>query len=173
MAVRYEGLDSSLDLELTELILPQSNQEPLHGVLSTLLDWHRNDPVDAWEENRNNIIYYSYQNNRNPFIDFPKLAEHIWGTEMGINWTGEEALGITTFNELSLSIYPNPASNIINIKGLDTKSKVRIYDAIGRKVLESKIDTNNNTVNVSELNGIYLINIMKQEKTITKYLIIK
>ena len=47
MAVRYEGLDSYPDLELTESMLPQGNKEPIHGVLSTLLEWHRNDPPET------------------------------------------------------------------------------------------------------------------------------
>jgi endonuclease I len=171
MAVRYEGLDSYPDLELTEEMLPQNDKEPLHGVLSVLLDWHRNDPVDAWEENRNNIIYNSYQGNRNPFLDFPELAEHLWGTEVGVNWTGE-ALGIEILNEVSLSIYPNPASNMISIKGAELGSKVEIYDTIGRKVLSSKI-VKNNTIDVSELKGIYLVNITSQEKKIARTLVIK
>ena len=36
--------------------------------ISLLLTWHNADPVDAFEEQRNNVIY-SYQGNRNPFID--------------------------------------------------------------------------------------------------------
>ena len=172
MAIRYEGLDSYPDLELTEAMLSQSDKEPLHGVLSSLLDWHRNDPVDAWEENRNDIIYNSYQGNRNPFLDFPELAEHLWGTKMGVNWTGE-TLGIENFNEVSFSIYPNPASNIINIKGVTLDTQVEIYDAIGRKVLSVQIDINKNTINVSKLKGIYLVNILSQEKEITKILVIK
>ncbi|MFT4645293.1 MAG: endonuclease I [Planctomycetota bacterium] len=31
-SVRYEGLDSYPDLELTEVMLTQSNTEPIHGV---------------------------------------------------------------------------------------------------------------------------------------------
>jgi endonuclease I len=172
MAVRYEGLDSYPNLELTEAMLPQSNKEPIHGVLSTLLDWHRNDPVDAWEENRNDIIYNSYQGNRNPFLDFPELAEHLWGTEMGLNWTGEP-LDTENFNEVSFSIYPNPASNSITIKGVSLDTQVEIYDAIGRKVQSSQINVNKNTINVSELKGIYVVNILSQEKRITKVLVIK
>jgi endonuclease I len=77
MAVRYEGLDGYVDLEPTEQMLPQSSIDPTHGVWATLMDWHRADPVDLWEENRNNIIYYDFQDNRNPFIDHPELAEHL------------------------------------------------------------------------------------------------
>jgi endonuclease I len=172
MAVRYEGLDGYPNLELTEAMLPQSNKEPLHGVLSALLDWHRNDPVDAWEENRNEIIYNSYQGNRNPFLDFPELVEYLWGTEIGLNWTGE-LLDIENFNEVSFSIYPNPASNIITIKGVSVDTQVEIYNTIGRKVLSSKINANNSTIEVSELKGIYMVNILSQEKKRTKILVIK
>lgn len=44
-----------------------------------LLDWARHDPVSQKEIDRNNIVE-QYQGNRNPFIDFPELAEYIWGT---------------------------------------------------------------------------------------------
>jgi endonuclease I len=172
MAVRYEGLDSYPNLELTEAMLPQSNKEPLHGVLSTLLDWHRNDPVDAWEENRNDIIYNSYQGNRNPFLDFPELAEYLWGTEIGLNWTGE-SLDIENFNEVSFSINPNPASNSITIEGVSLDAQIEIYDTIGRKVLSSQINVNNKTIDVSELKGIYIVNILSQEKRTTKILVIQ
>lgn len=47
-----------------------------------LLKWHRADPVSQKETDRNEVVY-SYQNNRNPFIDFPDLAEYIWGNKFG------------------------------------------------------------------------------------------
>jgi endonuclease I len=172
MSVRYEGLDNFPDLELTESILPQSDKEPLHGVLSTLLDWHRNNPVDTWEENRNNIIYYSYQNNRNPFIDFPELAEHIWGTKKGVNWTGENTLENTDYKGLSIVVYPNPSSTIIKIKGLFSEGKISIYDAIGRRVLVSIINNDANTIDVSRFSGMYIVKINSQGKTITKPVLI-
>ena len=173
MTIRYEGLDSYPDLELTELVLPQENDDPVHGVLSTLLEWHRIDPVDDWEKNRNNIIYYSYQNNRNPFIDSPILAEHIWGNKIGVNWSGEETLNITSIDDISLSIYPNPAHDLINIKGLKGKAKIIIYDLTGRELLTQQINANSNTIVVSELKGIYLVNIVVQEKIFTKKILIK
>ena len=43
-----------------------------------LLKWHRDDPVSQKEIDRNRYVHI-YQNNRNPFIDFPQLAEYIWG----------------------------------------------------------------------------------------------
>ncbi len=43
-----------------------------------LLEWAKNDPVDTKEVARNEAIY-AIQHNRNPFIDYPDLAEYIWG----------------------------------------------------------------------------------------------
>ena len=59
--------------------------------VALLLKWHRQDPVSERELARNEVIYgnpalnpgaYS-QGNRNPFIDYPELAEFIWGNKKG------------------------------------------------------------------------------------------
>ena len=50
-------------------------------VVNLLLEWHTNDPVSEKEINRNNVIYESYQHNRNPFIDHPEYASLIWSDE--------------------------------------------------------------------------------------------
>ncbi|MFB6317886.1 endonuclease [Saccharicrinis sp. FJH54] len=86
MATRYEGYNGEPDLELTEQVLDSGDKSPLHGVLSDLLSWNDADPVDAFEENRNNVIY-SYQQNRNPFIDHPEWINAIWGTATKIQNT--------------------------------------------------------------------------------------
>jgi len=84
MATRYEGDGMEPDLQIIDY-LPSNNNtsDPVHAKLSDLLLWHMQDPVDDWERNRNNIIYYDYQNNRNPFIDQPEFAELIWGDLSG------------------------------------------------------------------------------------------
>ena len=47
-----------------------------------LMKWHREDPVSQKEIDRNNGIQKT-QGNRNPFIDYPYLAEYIWGEHAG------------------------------------------------------------------------------------------
>lgn len=47
-----------------------------------LLKWAREDEVSQKEIDRNDVVY-SIQSNRNPFIDFPQLAEYIWGNKVG------------------------------------------------------------------------------------------
>jgi endonuclease I len=85
MAIRYEGLaieaahDGTIpDLELTDnrsLIVITSNTaaKAYMGLLSTLLDWSMQDPPDAEEVARNDVIQ-DFQGNRNPFVDHPEWA---------------------------------------------------------------------------------------------------
>jgi thiol-disulfide isomerase/thioredoxin len=81
--------------------------------------------------------------------------------------------GSTDINEESssyLSVYPNPANNILNING--SYISLEIVDMFGKVVLAAKSDSN---LNVSSLaDGIYMINILTekgiqtQKITITK-----
>ncbi|MEO3755635.1 endonuclease [Streptomyces sp. B6B3] len=77
MAVRYEGGDGFPDLEVNDQV--DNGGEPYMGRLSTLLEWHEQDPPDAFETRRNEVIYTDYQHNRNPFIDHPEWAAEIFG----------------------------------------------------------------------------------------------
>lgn len=77
MATRYEGGGIEPDLELTETLMDNSDRSPFHSKLSVLLEWHQNDPVSPEEELRNEVIF-SYQNNRNPFIDHPEYVCEIY-----------------------------------------------------------------------------------------------
>ena len=53
--------------------------------VALLMKWHRNDPVSYKEIARNDSVY-KQQGNRNPFVDFPELAEYIWGNKTASNF---------------------------------------------------------------------------------------
>ncbi|MFE4052433.1 endonuclease I family protein [Streptomyces sp. YIM B13518] len=76
MAVRYEGGDGWADLEVNGSVDNGSN--PYIGKLAVLKTWNDEDPPDAFEKRRNQVIHDSYQHNRNPFIDHPEWVESIW-----------------------------------------------------------------------------------------------
>ena len=91
MVVRYDPgyhSDNSLyDLELVDYAgvdIGDPPGEPLFGKLSTLIQWHLQDPVDAFEQNRNEVAF-SYQGNRNPFIDHPEWVESIFSPQLSSN----------------------------------------------------------------------------------------
>lgn len=77
MATRYyNGDGANTSLSLTD---GKDSSNGKWGYLSTLLEWHLADIPDAFEINRNNIIYSSYQHNRNPYIDHPEYACKVFG----------------------------------------------------------------------------------------------
>ncbi|MEV0287432.1 MULTISPECIES: endonuclease [unclassified Kribbella] len=76
MAVRYEGDDGFANLELNNSV--SNGSAPYMGKLSVLKAWAAADPPDAFEKRRNEVIYSTYQHNRNPFIDHPEWISSIW-----------------------------------------------------------------------------------------------
>lgn len=53
--------------------------EPLlPWVMTMLMRWSEQDPVDSLETARNNSVY-SVQGNRNPYVDYPGLEQLVWG----------------------------------------------------------------------------------------------
>lgn len=74
MAVRYEGTDTGYDLEMQDV---SATTGAFYGKLSTLLQWHYDDPPDSWERRRNERIQ-ERQGNRNPFIDHPEFVGRLW-----------------------------------------------------------------------------------------------
>lgn len=52
--------------------------------LKMMIKWHKLDPVSAKEKARNNAAY-SFQTNRNPYIDHPEWVDSVWnGTCPGL-----------------------------------------------------------------------------------------
>ncbi|MEU4882412.1 endonuclease [Streptomyces althioticus] len=76
MAVRYEGTDGWPDLEPNGSV--NNGSAPYIGKLDVLKAWNEQDPPDSFEQRRNDVIYESFQHNRNPFIDHPEWVESIW-----------------------------------------------------------------------------------------------
>jgi len=63
----------------TEMLAGNAYPALSSWAVTVLLQWSRFDPVSAKERARNDVIFANYQHNRNPYIDFPSLAEYVWG----------------------------------------------------------------------------------------------
>lgn len=121
--------------------------------LSMLLEWHRQDPVSDKERNRNDAVY-AYQKNRNPFIDYPELAEHVWGTKSNEGWTSETAVN-PQFS------YPVAGSNF-NLGNTSVNKTISITlfvrgsglkDVAAVSISDSRFSLSSSTLNSGELNS--------------------
>lgn len=162
MAVRYNGLEVVNGN-------PPNNTVGQLGDLALLLQWNHSDPSDDFEMNRNNYIY-TWQVNRNPFIDYPDLADYIWGTHVNDPWFA--ALATTTFSDREVVLYPNPAQDHFLLSGIKGQGILEIYTLSGSQLLrtafigETKVDLN-------LASGMYLVKITSGNKTTYRKLVIR
>ncbi len=71
-------------------------------------------------------------------------------------------------NELmqSLKVYPNPASNVLNIEG-EGMTQVEVYNTMGQRVMMMEVDGNAAKVNTESLsNGMYVVRIHANDGTV-------
>ncbi|MFD2561737.1 endonuclease [Aquimarina rubra] len=140
------------------------------GDLTTLLDWHRNDPPDDFEMNRNNIIY-TWQFNRNPFIDQPNLVEYIWGNNVGQTWSN--TLSVDENEKSEISIYPNPANDHIIVFAKGKQGEFEVFDTLGNKLLSSQPFQETTRVDLNLSSGLYMMRINYNNTSVVKRIVIK
>jgi hypothetical protein len=164
MAIRYEGENDEPDLELVDDVNTDVLNEPgkgYHGKLSALLEWHKTDPVDSFEIRRNEVIY-SYQKNRNPFIDHPEFADKIW------NVTGIDEIAARPFR-----VYPNPANDFIYVEWISDQSATgSLFSADGNVLMDFTVSETTRLRIPERARGVYFLRINAQNKLFTEKIIL-
>lgn len=107
MGVMYKDILTITDVGLEDESNHYTPAGAKMGELSVLLKWHKEDPVDEFERNRNQVIFEA-QGNRNPFIDKPEYVHLIW-----------EAKSISDLTKPEPEVVP-----VIALFDLDRKFKV-------------------------------------------------
>lgn len=73
---------------------------------------------------------------------------------------------------LKVCVFPNPANNIINITGLSSPSKIKIYNIQGQ--LLKSFQHVNNTIDISDLQpGVYFLKLQMRNKTLVRKVVVK
>lgn len=84
---------------------------------------------------------------------------------------GSLSVGEEIYNASAITIYPNPASEMVTISGLNNVNAIKVYSILGN--LEKEI-RNQNEFNVSDLSaGVHLVMIESDGQKIMKRIIIK
>ena len=123
--------------------------------------------------NRNNIIY-TWQINRNPFIDQPELIDYIWGSKVGQVW--DQELSATDTDPVNFKIYPNPTKDRIYISGIKSDTKVEVFSMDGRNVLMQNLGGDGYFNLSSEFRlarGIYVLRLNGQGKSLVKKVVVE
>jgi len=96
------------------------------------------------------------------------------------DWNKTDCEQIIVINNLdkteiknSISIFPNPTSSNLHIRGCELNSEFRIFDTIGRKIAQGILNESN-IINIKNLeNGNYYIELQNKELKTTKQFIKK
>ena len=108
MVTKYNNIDGTTLKLVNTVPTTTSTGNGQFGNLETLLEWHYADPVDDWERNRNDIIYKKYQNNRNPYIDYPEFVGIAFGEP-------DSSVDETKVNEVFLAINGLPSVDNVSL----------------------------------------------------------
>jgi endonuclease I len=160
--------DNTGEYEITGGVYPSFQP----WAIPLLMKWDREDPVSEKEIQRNETVY-KLQNNRNPFIDYPQLAEYIWGNMKDSVWSFAKVTGLQQPVKRKLSISPNPAVNKINLSfdGNGEPIQYSIYSMTGSLVLSGS--TTDHTLSIADLkSGVYTcVVITGMEKLVGKVVV--
>lgn len=167
MAVCY--MDKNLGVE-TQSNFIGGNLKPWSKDL--LLQWAAMDPVSKKEIDRNNAVY-QIQHNRNPFIDFPELAEMIFGSDTNLTFI----TNIPIQEQPNWKIYPNPTTNQLNIQLFENQIdnvSIELYDMMGKlRMTIQNAREDHIQLDMSPLApGIYLLKVAN-DQNIHSYKIVK
>lgn len=78
-----------------------------------------------------------------------------------------DTLSLESFEAEDLSVFPNPATSIVNVKSqLNATLNLKLYDVFGKVVLILDSEDDLTTINISHLaNGVYFLNASTKEKS--------
>ena len=177
-ATRYEA--KLKDFDANDILTNTSFPGIQSWELEVLKQWHTNDPVSQREIDRNNAAY-TYQGNRNPFIDQPEYVALIWGTTtpdteapstptnlivtgstsstISLSWTAStDNIMVATYDiYLDGTLKTSSSSNSITVTGLNPSTTYSFYvkakDAAGNTSSQSNTTTGTTTENTGGNDG--------------------
>ena len=165
----YTGTEATVDLEISEHTLTAPVTVPAGSII-----------VMELAESPDGIVYRVGSNDAGQTAPSWLSSETCGaGTVEGFGFTnhyimsvtGEEALGSDTNLSEIISVYPNPATDVLNIaipSSVDVKS-VSLFDVLGKKANVSLV---NGQINISDLAvGLYLLNVETTNGTLTQKVI--
>jgi len=157
-----------------------NGETEFYQVMMKMLPNAQGTTVDFTRDEEHTLTFDNI-NLENTFIEeFNDLQVVAWiqddqtKTVMQSENTGDsEALNVVSFDVSALTMYPNPAQDVLHILS-ENKVDVVITDLLGQEVLSQARVKNDESIDISHLAaGVYFVNLTQNSTTITKKLIVK
>ncbi len=115
-------------------------------------------------------LYQTFDNQLLNQIFYPD----VWGSAL-IGFYAEQIVGIEEADNSSISVYPNPAESVVNVKlNSNETAKISIINIVGQTVQTVSTNMTQNTFDVSNLDaGIYLVRVEQSGIVYTKKVVVR
>jgi endonuclease I len=126
---------------------------------AVILQWHQQDPPSDFEIARHELVYF-WQDNRNPFIDFPEWAERI-------NFSNMTYITSTSKAEFRNQVYtyPNPVVDKLFVDAtliFDSETMYQFFDLSGKLISEGSISDPQTFIEMPSKSGMYQLKISNE-----------
>lgn len=136
--------------------------------LNILITWHLNDPVSQKEIDFNNAIF-TFQGNRNPYIDHPDYVCQVWTAQCAALSSGSFLL------ENTITVYPNPSNqHRINIQSEQLLDEIQLISISGQVLQRIKNPVvTDHIFSLENLDsGFYFLRLSSNNQSVTKKIIV-
>ncbi|MCO6497809.1 MAG: BspA family leucine-rich repeat surface protein [Chitinophagaceae bacterium] len=132
-------------------------------------EWHKVGFVDAKNKSGQKSDYAYYDEQPSAQIVYYRLKL----TDIDGGYTYSEIRKVVFSDNISISVYPNPARNFVTVSGLSGKSVIKLMDVTGRVLQTVTSSSSAEKINVSQLTkGVYnLIIISDKGSSIVKKIV--
>ena len=173
VTINNESVTASFDATPLQMTFPDATVSITNSSTDTLssYSWDFGDGNEIIEDNFTETFEYSYL---------------TWGTYLiSLEITGfycsdtdTQSVVILQPNLLpntnqNISIFPNPTSDFITISGINNIAQTFIYNAEGKLLMSTKINSDNNKIDLSGLTkGVYTLKVISNKNSFTEKIIL-
>ena len=126
---------------------------------------YEGETTGDWEQHTANLAAYAGQTIRIAFRHY-NVTDMFWLDLDDINITG--VVGIDN-HDMNVSVYPNPANNVLNINANSNINRVEVYNMMGQMVGMYEANDMNTQISTTALaNGVYTVRIATENGTSTQ-----
>ena len=139
---------------------------------TSTVSWAFQGGTPATSTNRHPSVVYNTPGTYNVTL----TVTNSWGVttkvKTGLIYVG--GVGVGENSAATVSVFPNPAKDVLNIQGTVNISEVTITNMVGQIVISQKADDTNVTVNTSDLkSGVYNLRLKLADGLVNKKIVIK
>ena len=128
---------------------------------------------------RDQYEYYDLANNSMPLFIHTNLVINLGGTPQALRLVlssvqPDNFLSISSDELTGVTVYPNPAKDVLNINGLTEIATISITDIQGKVVRNLDVQAGTSSVSINDLNaGLYVINMQTASGIKTQRLVVE